>query len=263
MRSEQGGGATPEEMAMTGLGYGNGTMLPPKRWGEGVAGEGQETDWRGGREVPQEDTPARPSTWLCLSPAGGWRLATSQFQPPHLVKDHLTTPIPSFPVLPAPSKHRCPHFPSINFSRQKSAPSSQALSPRSNIQEAGTQRDSASHPAEASLGVRVPPRATGRGRGETGPSWGRRVRYAPGGLTDAREAAPEPGGGWGRQNQVLCFDVASVLLSLDCKKLLWWPAHPGWGCTRTWRSPGCQGPAAQLGSRTNPGWPGAWQAPSG
>lgn len=55
-----------------------------------------------------------------------------------------------------------------------------------------------------------------------------------------------PGAGGDRRvpgrKRVLCFAVASRFCfpSLDCKKLLWRPAHPGWGCTCTQRSPGCQ-----------------------
>lgn len=66
------------------------------------------------------------------------------------------------------------------------------------------------------------------------------------------------------RKQVLCFAVASrfCFLSLDCKKLLWRPAHPGWGCTHTRRSPGCQGPVAPLCSGESPGLAGP-RAPGG
>lgn len=146
---------------------------------------------------------------------------------------------------------------------RKSAPSSQALSPRSNIQEAGTQRDSAAISAEASLGVRVPPQATGRGRGDRPSPGADSEVHAPGGLTDARERRTRRVGGggdrtrcWGKET-VLCFDVASRFCCLwIVKSCSGGPPTPAGGCTHTWRSPGCQGPAAQLCSGKIPGWPG-------
>ena len=159
------------------------------------------------------------------------------------------TPLPSF------------SFPTTSLGR-KSAPSSQALSPRSNIQEAGTQRDSAAISAEASLGVRVPPRATGRGRGDRPSPGADSEVHAPGGLTDARERRTRRVGGgdrtrcWGKET-VLCFDVASRFCCLwIVKSCSGGPPTPAGGCTHTWRSPGCQGPAAQLCSGKIPGWPG-------
>lgn len=170
------------------LGYGSGTMLPPKRGGEGCW-EGQGGRLERGRGGPQETPQPGPSTWLCLScgrvegSQGDLSVSASPpgERPPH--HSHSFLPSPTCPQqTPLPSFS----FPSTSLGR-KSAPSSQALSPRSNIQEAGTQRDSAAISAEASLGVRVPPRATGRGRGD-GPSPGAGSEvHAPGGLTDARE----------------------------------------------------------------------------
>lgn len=102
------------------------------------------------------------------------------------------------------------------------------------------------------MGVRVPPPGRWGGDRETGP-WGPGAGsevHAPGGLTSARGQQS-----WGGSDRNGCregngFFVSLLLLdfvlSLDCKKLLWQPAHPGWVCTRTRRSPGCQGPAAPL-----------------
>lgn len=62
----------------------------------------------------------------------------------------------SFLVLP-PQSHQTllsSFSSSINLSRQEINPSSPAQSSRSNIQEAGTQRDSTAILAKASLGVR-------------------------------------------------------------------------------------------------------------
>lgn len=119
---------------MEGYPWGNGNdraglwqwdYATPKEVGGGVAGKARETDWRGGRERSSGDTPARPQYLACLSCGRvGAGKAISQLRLPHPVRDdHLTTPSPSFSVLPTPSKHCCPHFPSpVNFSRQEISP---------------------------------------------------------------------------------------------------------------------------------------------
>lgn len=177
-------------------------------------------------------------------------------------QEKSTSPLPADPLHSYPPLSTL-HFPSpISLSRQEISPSSPAQSSRSNIQEAGTQRDSAAILAKASLGVRgASPGPLGRGGGRQapGPGAGSEV-HAPGGLTDARGRQSREGGDRNRCREGNGFFVSLLLLdfflSLDCKKLLWRPAHPGGGCTHTQRSPGCQGPAALLCSGESPGWPG-------
>ena len=121
--SEQRWRATPGEMAMTGLGYGNGTMLPLKRWGGGVAGKARERLERGQGEVLRRHPSRALVPGLPLLREGGGRqgdLSASASPPCERPPPHHSQ---SFSVLPAPSKHCCPHFPSpVNFSRQEISP---------------------------------------------------------------------------------------------------------------------------------------------
>lgn len=72
--------------------------------------------------------------------------------------------------------------------------------------------------------------------------------------------ARERGNGERRQNQVPGegngFFVSMLLLdclSLDCKKLLWWPAHPGWGMHTYMEKSWLPGPSGAALLRRNPG----------
>lgn len=95
---------------------------------------------------------------------------------------HPNKTISSFLVLP-PQSHQTllSSFSSpINLSRQEISPSSPAQSSRSNIQEAGTQRDSTAILAKASLGVRgASPGPVGREGVDSSLVLGQAVRYTP------------------------------------------------------------------------------------
>ena len=181
---------TPEEVG------GGGGLLgrPGRQTGEGAG--------RGPQETPQPG----PSTWLCLScgmvEGRQGDLPASASPPGERPPHHSHSFLPS-PTRPQQTRLLSFSFPSTSLGR-KSAPFSQALSPRSNIQEAGTQRDSAAISAEASLGMRVPPQATGKGRGDRPSPGADSEVHAPGGLTDAgeRRTGRVGEGGGGRQNQV-------------------------------------------------------------
>ena len=167
---------------------------PGRQTGEGAG--------RGPQETPQPG----PSTWLCLScgmvEGRQGDLPASASPPGERPPHHSHSFLPS-PTRPQQTPLLSFSFPSMSLGR-KSAPFSQALSPRSNIQEAGTQRDSAAISAEASLGMRVPPRATGKGRGDRPSPGADSEVHAPGWLTDAgeRRTGRVGEGGEGRQNQV-------------------------------------------------------------
>lgn len=116
----------------------------------------------------------------------------------------------------------------------KSAPSSQAESQKQCTRSRNS-KGQRSHLGKSIFGCEgASPGASGEGKGRQAPSPGAGSEvHAPGGLTDARERRMREGGNRNgcrvpERKRVLCFDVASrfCFLSLDCKKLLWRPAHP-------------------------------------
>lgn len=191
-----------------------------------------------------------PGIFLCLL---CWRVYGREgaISPLHLVPPHSHPNKTTSSFLAGPPQSHQTLLSSlsspINLSRQETSPSPPAQSSRSNIQEAGTQRDSTAILAKASLGVRAPPLGQwgGRGRQLPGPGAGSEV-HAPGGLTDARVRRSREGGNRNRCLEGNRFFVLLLLLVFFC---LWIVKScsggrpPGQGCTRTRRSPGCQGPA--------------------
>lgn len=185
----------------------------------------------------------------------------------HLCTLYHPHPHPSFLVLP-PQSHQTllSSFSSpINLSRQEITPSSPAKFQKQ-YTRGGNSKGQHSHLGKSIFGCEgCLPWASGEGRGRQlpGPGAGSEV-HAPGGLTDARVRRSREGGNRNRCLEGNRFFVSLLLLdflSLDCKKLLWWP--PTWLGMHTYtEKSGLPRPSGIALLRRKPGLAGP-QAPGG